>query len=89
MKLTSALTRGGLTTQAAIWLLRRARAGYRTLVTDERRDARTLLGKSRGRPANLTKAERRRLRGLARRVVVARPGRITTNVLSRYQRIRV
>ncbi len=75
MRLTKALVRGGPTTQVAIWLLRRAHTTYKTLAVDERREVRTLLSKSRGRPTNLTSAERKRLRGLARKAVApARPG---------------
>jgi len=69
MRLTKTLVRGGPTTQPAIWLLRRAHTTYKALAVDERREVRTLLSKSRGRPTNLSSAERVRLRGLARKAV--------------------
>lgn len=71
MRLTRGLVRGAPSTQAAIWLLRRASAAYRALAPEERRAARALLAKSRGRPDNLTQADRRDLRNLAQKAVTA------------------
>lgn len=68
MRLSRGLVRGAPSTQAAIWLLRRASAAYRALAPEERRAARALLAKSRGR---LTQADRRDLRNLAQKAVTA------------------
>lgn len=61
--------RGPVQLQAALWLLRRGRAGYRALTAEDRSHATQLP--SRGRPGNLTKAERGELRGLIRKAAKA------------------
>jgi len=58
--------RGPIQIQAAFWLLRRARDGYRALTPEERSRATALVKNSRGRPDRLTDNERQDLRGLAR-----------------------
>jgi hypothetical protein len=49
-------------------------AGWTALSRDERAEARALVGKSRGRPRNLSKAEAKRLGQLAGRAARAAAG---------------
>jgi len=63
--------RGPVQLQAALWLLRRGRAGYHALSAQDRSHATQLVKKSKGRPANLTKAERSELRALIKKAANA------------------
>jgi hypothetical protein len=54
-----------------VWL----QAGWTSLSAEEREDVRRLLVKSKGRPRNLSRAEARRLGGLAGKAAAAAAGR--------------
>lgn len=64
--------RGPVQLQAALWLLRRGRDGYRALSAQDRSHATRLVKKSKGRPGNLTKGERSELRALIKRAARGR-----------------
>jgi hypothetical protein len=54
-----------------VWL----QAGWNALSQEERREVRRLVGKSRGRPRNLTRTEAQRLGSLAGKAASAASGR--------------
>jgi len=69
--------RGPVQLQAAIWLLRRGRDGYRALSAQDRAHATQLVKKSKGRPGNLSKTERSELRALITKATKANNARTT------------
>lgn len=69
--------RGSVQLQAALWLLRRGRDGYRALSAEDRTHATHLVKKSKGRPGNLTQGERAQLRALVTKAAKANKARET------------
>lgn len=69
--------RGPIQLQAALWLLRRGRDGYRALSAEERSRATQLVKNSKGRPGNLSTSERSELRALIKNAAKANKQRQT------------